>query len=122
MDQVLNIFLEMYYEQLGLNILNILRNYVCHHSINLGVQNVFKIWSIYQMFVIFIILVFSNVYIFFDTKKNNPELWGNVQTNQNIIQNRNGLGIEMQIPRKPIFYIHGMEMENVECDLSIHEI
>ena len=75
MDQVLNIFLEMYYEQLGLNILYILRNYVCQHSINLGVQNVFKIWSIYQMFVIFIILVLSNVYIFFDTKKNNPELW-----------------------------------------------
>ena len=87
---------------------------------NSGVQNVFKIWFIYQSFVVFSVLVVSNVYIFFDTKKNNPELWGNVQTNQNI--NRHGLGMGLQIPRKPIFYIHGMEMENVECDLSVHEM
>ena len=43
-----------------------------------------------------------------------------MQTNQNI--NQNGLGMGMQIPRKPIFCIHGMEMENVECDLSVHEM
>ena len=50
------------------------------------------------------------------TQKNNPELWGNVQTNQH------GLAMENQIPKKPIFYIYGMEMDNVECDLSVHEM
>ena len=68
------------------------------------------------MFVVFSVLVVSNVYIFFVTKKNNPELWGNVPTN------RHGLAMEIQIPRKPIFYIYGMEMDNVECDLSVHEM
>ena len=89
-------------------------------SICSGVQNVFKIWFIYQTFVIFSVLVVSNVYIFYDTKMNNPELWGDVQPNQNIY--RNGLAMEIQIPRKPIFYIYGMEMDNVECDLSVHEM
>ena len=93
---------------------------------SLGVQNVFKIWFIYQSFVVFSVFVVSNVYIFFDTKKNNPELWGNVQTNRNI--NPHGLEIGLNIPRKNIFYIHGMEVDsettqyNVECDLSVQEI
>ena len=65
-------------------------------KIVLGVQNVFKIWSAYQTFVIFTVLVISNIYIFFDTKKNNPELWGNVQCNRNV-----------QIS---LVYIHGMEV------------
>ena len=115
MDQILNIFLEMYYDQLG----KYIRCIVIVHfikSICSGVQNVFKIWFIYQTFVVFSVLVVSNVYIFFDTKKNNPELWGNVQTN------RYGVAMEIQISRKPIFYIYGMEMDNVECDLSVHEM
>ena len=91
-----------------------------------GVQKVFKIWFIYQSFVVFSVFAVSNVYIFFDTKKNNPELWGNVQTNRNI--NPHGLEIGLNIPRKSIFYIHGMEVDSettqyiVECDLSVQEI
>ena len=90
-----------------------------------GVQNVFKIWSMYHSAVILTVLVISNVYIFLDTKKNNPELWGNVQTNINI--QRDGMEKGSNNQRKSL-YVYGMDMEDkdtqchMEWDVSVEEL
>ena len=112
MDQVLNVFLEIYYDKLGIKIM--LSSSGVGSKDCSGVQNVFKIWSIYHSAVIFTVFVISNVYIFLDTKKNNPELWGNVKTNRKI--QRDGIEKGSNNQRKSL-YVYGMDMEDKDKEI-----